>query len=123
MNRELKTECDNLRYDCTQYNLYQSSTAKDILRTLSQEANWTSCLTQLGHSSKEYAKGMKSLLEHCLNLIEHKNEEWDAAEESIKKLTKSLKTKELALDDLEEEIEMVHQKESQLNRKREEIFR
>lgn len=60
---DLTKECDRYRSDCHNYNLYQSGLAKEVIRELTQEINSTTSLTQLSQNSKEYAKGMKALLE------------------------------------------------------------
>jgi CII-binding regulator of phage lambda lysogenization HflD len=120
---ELKLEAEQIRIDLNNYNLYQSGCAKETIRSLSQEVNWATCLTQMGHNSKEYSKGMNVLLEASLNNIQQKNAELEKLQQQSKKLKKTLEQKEQAFSDLEEEIEIIQRKESELNKKKEEIFR
>lgn len=120
---ELKSEAEQIRNDLNNYNLYQSGWAKEIIRSLSQEVNWATCLTQMGHNSKEYTKGMKILLETSLKNIQQRNEEVEKLQQQAKKLKKALEQKEQAFSNLEEEIEIIQRKESELNKKKEEIFR
>ena len=69
---DLRKECDILKEDCLNYNIYQSGVAKEVLRSISQEINSATFLTQLSHNSKEYAKGMKVILEQCLSALQQK---------------------------------------------------
>lgn len=103
--------------------MFQTGIAKDAIRNLSQEINLSTCLTQLSHTPKEYSKGMKVLLEQLLKHFRIKNEDIERAHENIQKLSKVCESKEMALVNLEQEIDKIQEKEIKLNQNREEIFK
>lgn len=119
INRDLEIT----QTDCNYYNIFQSGVAKDVIRSLTQEINLSTCLTQLSHTPKEYAKGMRILLEQLLKQFKGKRDDIGRAHENIQKLSKVCEDKETALINLEQEIDKIQYKEIELNKNREEIFK
>lgn len=121
--QDLRREWDELRADWINFNLYQSNISKDVVRSLTQELNSTTSLSQLSHNSKEYSKGMKNILEEWLASLRQKSDEIELAYQKQQKLAKIIEQKENSLADLEDEINALQHKETQLNKKREEIYK
>ncbi|CAI2366259.1 unnamed protein product [Moneuplotes crassus] len=120
---EFKKDLSQAQEDSSYYNVYRSGTMRDIIRNLAQEVNLVTCLTQLSHTPKEYAKGMKTLLDHVLCSLQAKNEDITRAHESMQKLSRVIENKEISLSNLEDELNRIQNKEIDLNRKKEEIFK
>ena len=113
---------ETLQGDCDNYNVYQPGRGKEIIRSLTQEINLATCLTQLSHTPAEYAKGMMTLLDQILKNLKAKNDDIERAHINIQKLSSALDKKEMSLVNLEREIDKIQNKEIELNKKREEIF-
>ena len=65
-------QIEELKDDINNYNIYSSGIAKESIRSLAQETNSTLVLTQIGHNPKEYAKGLKILIDESIRTIMRK---------------------------------------------------
>lgn len=65
-------QIEELKGEIHNYNIYSSGIAKESIRALAQETNSTLVLTQINHNSKEYAKGLKILIDESVRTIMRK---------------------------------------------------